>query len=125
MYHRHQQGMTFWGLLFVLGVIGFCVFIAFKLFPPYMEDFKIKSAFNNLVKQSDIGTMTRNEMIAALYRRFNIDNVDGIKLEKDLIVETKGRIKLIRLHYENVIPLVSNISLLLEFDHMKEVASSE
>lgn len=122
--HQQQRGITFWGLLFVLGVLAFFLFLMFKLFPPYMEDFKVKGALDSLARQSDIGSMSRGDIAAALYKRFDIDNITGVKLDKDLTVETRGRTKVIRIRYENVTPIIANVSILLEFDHAKEVRSS-
>lgn len=122
---RQQRGMTFWGLSFVLGVFAFLLFLTFKLFPPYMEDFKVKSALDGLARQSDFSSMSRSDMIVALGKRFDVDDVTAVKLDKDFIVETQGRLKRVRIRYENVIPIVANISILLEFDHVKETRSSE
>ncbi len=124
MHNRHKQrGMTLWGMLFVMGVLAFFLFIFFKLFPPYMEDFKIKSALDSLARQEDAGRMSKGEAAEALRKRFEIDNIDSVKLDKDLTVEARGRMKIIRLRYENIIPIMGNLSILLEFDHSKEVRS--
>jgi hypothetical protein len=117
--------MTFWGLLFVLGVVSFFLFIAFKLYSPYFEDFKVRAALDSLARQSDIGTMTRADVASALSKRFDIDNVSAVNLQKDLTIESRGRTKIIRVRYENVIPVVGNLSILLNFDHSKEVRTSE
>jgi hypothetical protein len=126
MVSRHQQrGITFWGMMFVIGVMVFFLFIGFKLFPPYMEGFKVKSALDSLGRQPDFSSMSRNDISAALAKRFDIDNVTDVRLDKALIIETRGRVKVVRLKYENVIPIFGNISILLDFDHSKETRSSE
>jgi hypothetical protein len=117
--------MTFWGLLFVLSVLAFLIFVAFKLFPPYMEDFKVRTALDSLARQTDVGSLGRGEIAETLRKRFEIDNVDAVKLDKDLIIEARGRTKVIRIKYEQVIPMVGNLSVLLEFDHSKEVRATE
>ena len=123
--HQRQRGMTFWGLSFVLGVLAFSLFLLFKLFPPYMEDFKVKAALDSLARQPDVGSLSRADIASALDKRFDIDNITAVKLAKDLTVEARGRTKVIRIRYENVIPIVANVSVLLEFDHAKEVRSGE
>jgi len=120
---RGQQGMTFWGLSFVIGVLAFALFILFKLFPPYLEDFKVQAAFNSVAQQAEVNGMGKAEISTALYKRFDIDSVDSIKLEQDLTVEPHGRTTLIRLRYERVIPILGNLSILIEFDHAKEIRS--
>jgi hypothetical protein len=116
-----QRGMTFWSLLFVIGVLSFAMFLFFKLFTPYMEDFKVRTALDSLARQPDASSMGRGEIATALSKRFEIDNIDVIDLSKDLVVETRGRKKVIAIRYENVIPMVGNLSVLLQFDHTKEI----
>lgn len=121
---NRQRGMTMWGLLFVLGVLAFFMFLTFKLAPPYLQDFKIRAALDGLAKTSDVGRMSKAEMVEALGKRLDIDDVHDVDPRR-LQVEARGRIRIIRLKYERVIPLAFNISALIEFDHIREVASSE
>jgi Domain of unknown function (DUF4845) len=120
-----QRGMTMWGMLFVLGVLAFFLFLGFKLFPPYMTDFKVRSALDSLARQSDFATMSKADIGEALSKRFDIDMIDGVDLGNSLSVETRGRLRVVRIKYEAVIPMAFNISALLEFDHQKQVAASE
>jgi hypothetical protein len=120
-----QRGMTMWSVLFILGVLSFVLFLVFKLFPPYMTDLKVRSALDSLAKQSDAGALGKPEIAEALGKRFDIDMVEGLDLKNALVVETRGRMKVIRIQYEQVIPMVYNISALLEFSHEKQVATGE
>ena len=120
-----QKGMTFWSLLFMLGVLGFFLFIGFKLFPPYLDDFKVKSALDSLVKQPDIGSLSKAAVSDSLRKRIQIDNIDYVDPVKDLTLENRGRMRVIRLRYQPTIPLMFNVSALLEFDHTREVRAVE
>jgi hypothetical protein len=122
---QQQRGMTFWSMMFMISIVSFFLFIGFKLFPPYMESFKVKSALDSLGRQPDFSSMSRNDISAALGKRFDIDNITDVRLDKALVVETRGRVKTVRLRYENVIPLFGNVAILLDFDHSKETRSSE
>lgn len=122
-YRRQQQGMTFWGLVFFLGVLAFFLFVGFKLFPPYMEDFKVRAALDSLARESDFGSMTRPQISESLEKRFDIDNITAVKLGTDLTVETRGRLKLVRITYENVVPVVGNLSFLIQFDHVRQAGT--
>ena len=120
-----QKGMTFWSLLFMLGVLGFFLFIGFKLSPPYLDDFKVKSALDSLVKQPDIGSLSKAAISESLRKRIQIDNIDYVDPVKDLTLENRGRMRIIRLRYQPTIPLMFNVSALLEFDHTREVRAVE
>jgi hypothetical protein len=118
-----QSGMTMWGMLFVLGVLAFFLFLLFKLFPPYMTDFKVRSDLDGLARESDLSSMNRGEIAEALSKRFDIDAVDSVDLNSALSVDMRGRMKIVRIKYEVVVPMFHNISVLLDFDHEKQVAA--
>ncbi len=122
---KRQAGITMWSMLFVLGTLAFFLFLFFKLLPPYMDDFKIKSALDSLGRQPDAGTMTLPQVKEAIRKRLEIDSADNFDLEKTLFVEPRGKMKSIRISYESVVPMAFNISALLSFDHAVEVRVSE
>lgn len=122
---RLQQGMTMWGMVFVLSVLAFVVFISFKLFTPYKDDFKVRAALDSLARQPDVNTLSKEEIINALGKRFDIDDVEHVKPGQDIKVETRGRMKVISIQYEAEVPIVSNLYILLKFGHEKQVRSGE
>ena len=118
--------MSIWSLSFVVGVFAFVIFLVFKLYPPYMEDFKVRNALDSVARGSDIGTMSKADISMALVKRFDIDNIDTVDTTKHLFVENRGRnSRVVRITYEAVIPLFYNVSVLLEFEHAKEVRGAE
>jgi len=122
---KNQSGATFWSLMFFLAVLGFAMFLGFKLVPPYIDDFKVKAAMDSLANQSDIGSLSRAAMADSLRKRFDIESISGVDPAKHLTVEQRPRTRAIRLHYHVVVPLVFNISALLEFEHAREVRGVE
>ena len=122
---KRQAGMTMWSMLFILGTLAFFLFLFFKLLPPYMDDFKIKSALDSLGRQPDAGTMTLPQVKEAIRKRLEIDSADNFDLDKTLTVDARGKMKSIRISYESVVPMVYNISALLNFDPAIEVRVTE
>src|SRR3989344_3546277 len=116
-YPKRQAGMSMWSLLFVLGTLAFFLFLFFKLFSPYMDDFKVRTALMSLGKQPDAGTMTLPQIKEAIRKRLEIDSADNFDLESTLTLEARGKNKLIRINYETVVPMAFNISALLTFNH--------
>ncbi len=122
---KRQSGMTMWSMLYVIGSLAFVFFIFFKLFSPYMDDFKVKSALESLGRQPDAGTMTLPEVKEAIRKRLEIDSADSFDLENSLTITARGKTKVIRIYYESVTPMLFNISALLTFDHSIEVRGAE
>ena len=117
----HQSGMTFWGLLMVAAIFIFFVVLFMKLLPPYLEYGKVKTSLESLAKQPDTGAMEKPQIKAAIERRFNIEDVDNIDLNKNLFVEKKPGSMTIRIAYERRVPLAYNVTALVEFDHTAQV----
>lgn len=122
---KRQAGLTMWSLLFVLGTLAFFLFLFFKLLPPYMTDFKIDSALNSLAKQPEAGTMSNGEIQEAIRKRLEIDSADDFDLKNTLTIQPRGKMKVIRINYETVVPMAFNVSALLSFDHSIEVRGAE
>jgi hypothetical protein len=123
---KRQAGITMWGMLFVLGTLAFILFLFFKLLPPYLSDFKIKGALDSLGRQPDAGSMTVPEMTEAIRKRLEIDSADELfDLSKIMTVESRGKMKKIRINYESVVPMAFNVSALINFDHAIEVRGPE
>lgn len=120
-----QRGATFWSLMFFLAVLGFFMFLGFKLFPPYMDDFKVNAAMDSLAKQPDIGSLSKAAMVESLRKRFDIDSITTVDPAKYLTIEQRPRTRVIRLDYQVVVPLMFNVSALLEFEHAREVRAVE
>lgn len=124
MSRQHQRGMTMWGAAFVAFVGAFFLFLLFKLFPVYMEDFKIRNALEGLAREPEAALMSRPELVERLGRRFVIDRVTAVR-PNQLRVRVQGRATKIGLHYEVVVPLAYNVSALLEFDHEREIRAAQ
>jgi hypothetical protein len=118
-----QNGMTMWGMLMVMALIAFFTILSFKLMPPYIKHAKVKTALENIAKQPDTGTMEKSGIAAALDRRFQIDDVNGVDISKSLTVEKKPSGMSIRIVYEERVPIAYNVTALINFDDTVQVGS--
>jgi hypothetical protein len=89
-----------------------------------MGDFKVKSALDSLAKQQDIASMSKTEIAYSLEKRFDVDDITHVNLKQDLTIEARGKGRVVRIQYAAVVPMIANISALVEFDHSREVAGS-
>lgn len=117
--HPAQLGVSMWGFLSLTVLFVFFILLLLKLLPPYLEDAKVRTAVENVAKQPGSGGLGRKEIEQALERRFEIDDVTRVNLAEHLSIERgkDGRGNVIRIQYEVVVPLVYNMSALLQFDH--------
>lgn len=116
---RRQRGMSGWMLLLLLILGGFGVLIGLKLIPVYLESFKIDNAMESVLEDRDIGERTKGEIVMALLRRLDIDDVTRINernWQEFVKVEKRGTQVEITVVYTRVEPLFVNLSILAEFE---------
>jgi hypothetical protein len=123
MQYRHKQsGVTFWGFAMVAFLIAFFTLLTLKLVPPYIEHAKVKTALLNVAKQPNAGNMSKVEIVDALQRQFDVNDISRASLKTDFSIakSADGRSTKLRIAYEVKIPLAYNISALLSFDEIAE-----
>lgn len=115
---RRQRGMTFWMLMFVLTVLGIAFFVALKLFPMYLESFKINRAIESVAKDPGVGDWSKTEIKDRLVKRFDIDDVRRIN-EKNFNayvgIDKRGRRVRITVDYKAEAHMVGNVYLVADF----------
>ena len=122
MQHR-QQGMTFLGILVLVIVVGAWVYAGIRLVPKYLEYMRVASTLEKVRDEFDSNPGTTEFMLRkAVERHFDIEMVEIIS-SNDIEIKREGGIFTMRAAYDDTVPLVSNISFLLEFDKTVEVAA--
>lgn len=124
-FRSRESGVTVWGLFMIGFLVVIFALLLFKLIPPYLADLKISNAMTSLKRQAEGSTMSRRDILSALEKRFDIDSVTHVDIRRDVIIRKRGNMAVITIDYEVQVPLIFNISALMEFDHSVEVPSSE
>jgi len=118
-----QRGMTMWGLLFMAVLFAAIVLLFFKLLPPYLEFSTVKTVLVNVARTPGIGELQKGHIKQEIDRRFSIEDVKRVDLNKDLYVEKKPGATTIRIAYEVRIPIAYNVTALLTFDTSQTVSA--
>lgn len=115
---RRQRGMSFWMLLFVLVVLGTLFLVGLKLFPIYLESFKIDQVIKTVVREPGIGNLSKREITEKLVKRFDIDDVRRItekSFREYVDVDKRGDKVSIVVQYRAETHLVGNVYMVAEF----------
>lgn len=122
MQHR-QQGMTFLGILVLVIVVGAWVYAGIRLVPKYLEYMRVAATLEKVRDEYDSNPGTTEFMLRkAVERHFDIEMVEIIT-SNDIQIKKEGGTFTMRAAYDDTVPLVSNISFLVEFDKTVEVAA--
>ncbi|HWW03805.1 DUF4845 domain-containing protein [Collimonas sp.] len=107
---RKQQGITLFGLIVVLAVLGCIGVLVAKVTPTTIEYFSIKKA---IASARTAGT-TVQEIQAAFNKQAEVGYIDAIS-GKDLEITKNGDDIQISFAYQKKIPLVGPVSLLIDY----------
>jgi type II secretory pathway pseudopilin PulG len=107
---RKQQGITLFGLIVVLAVLGCIGVLVANVTPTTIEYFSIKKAINTA---RTAGT-TVQEIQNAFNKQAEVGYIDAIS-GKDLEITKDGDNIQISFAYQKKIPLVGPVSLLIDY----------
>jgi len=122
MYSR-QRGMTFLGIIVIVIVVGAWVYAGIRLTPKYLEYVKVAATLEKVRDEYAANPESTEFMLRkAIERHFDIEMVTVID-SHDIEITRDGGTFLVRAAYEDTVPLVANVSFLVQFDKTVEVAA--
>jgi hypothetical protein len=122
---KKQQGMTLISMTCIAIVVGAIFFLAITIFPIYMDHGKVKGALDSIKQTAEAsgGGESPEQISSRLNKILGMNNVDNL-ITKDNVTITRdesGHTK-INIQYEVVKKIVSNASILVEFDDTVEIS---
>ena len=121
-----QRGMTFFGLIIMLGLLAFFVLVGLRLFPLYNESFQVYSGMKAVASMPDISKMNDHDIQKYLEHNFEVndlnrftDNNLGQFFKVSRIKNSKNR--LMTMTYEDRRPLIANLDVVLKFNKSIEI----
>lgn len=120
-----QLGVTLTGLIMASIVLGVVALTIMKLWPVYNEKIKVDQAMAKLAGNPDGFRMTKQQMVNALMRQFDVSDVEDFdtpRLTKLLQVGRKKNSpnKVVMLVYEIRAPLISNLDIIMNYKNVIE-----
>ena len=108
-----QRGVSILGFLFVLAVILVVALLAFRMIPSYIEYYTVQKALEAAV--TEVRDPTVRNIRNFVEGRISADYVDSVSA-KDVEVTKSGNTITASVSWEKKLPLVHNVSLLMEFN---------
>ena len=117
---KRQQGLSFFGLILVLGFIAALVLLILRIAPIYLDHGKVAGALADMKKTDNIQAKSEYEIRDSLNKRFNINYVYDVT-QDDIKITKHGNYLKIAIEYEVVRKIIGNLSVLVEFNDVIEV----
>ena len=119
---KNQQGLTFFGLLIILGLIAFFALVTLKVVPLYVENGSINSTLDALPQTEGVGKKGKKAMMKQIDAQFYINDVKSISA-KDITFEKSKESKVwnVSADYEARVILFKNVGVFIDFKKTVEV----
>ena len=117
---HHQKGLSAFGLLVVLFILGVVFTIGIKLFTPYWEHKTVEEVLENVVSDPQELSKPVREIRSDIHKRLSINQI-RIPDERESIdvVDDRGTIR-INVDYEVRVKMFLNIDAVLSFKNHYE-----
>jgi hypothetical protein len=110
-----QRGVTFVGWIFLLAPLALVVYCGVRLTPIYLNYMSISKAIDLTAKEADTGHVNPAAIRVALDKRLDVEGVTGFSAS-DVKIERDGEGWVMIAGYEDVFPVLANVSMLVQFD---------
>lgn len=123
---KKQQGMTLIGMIMTMVVVVLCAIVVLRVVPVYLQYFSIIQSIKSLnsTSPSEFSGNVDTDIAAlraSLSKRLDMNGVDELKGNQLVITSEGGNVFNVKLNYQVVKPLVSNVSLLFDFQDNEKV----
>lgn len=112
---NRQRGIGFVGFILIAAGIVFVAVVGMKLVPPYIHSAQISEIFKEIAADPMMRNATVKDIKESYSKRANINYITDITAE-DIEIEKDEQQLALSASYSVKIPLVANITLLLEFN---------
>jgi hypothetical protein len=113
---RHQRGMTFIGLLFVLGMAGLLVYAGIRIAPLYLNYMKVSRSLEATAADFKGGdSVDQAALRRTLEKHWQIEDIDNVDPKDVEITKGDGGTTL-HVAYDDSSPYLANLSLTMHFD---------
>jgi len=119
-----QTGMTMYGMMFVLVVIGFVATAAVKLGPHYMDNHVVQSAMDSVHTDytgANMQEIKDSDIKQKLNGYFQVNMVDNT-IEKAVKITRDKQKVILSINYEIRTNFISNIDIVLVFNNEVDLA---
>ncbi|WP_298138078.1 DUF4845 domain-containing protein [Acidiferrobacter sp.] len=113
---RRERGASLWSVLVFVVVVGFWVFVGFRIGPSYLNNWQIEKGLASVALQPGARTQDRQDLRAAVRREFSVGYVGQVSVHKDLHFERNAHgLRVMVFRYHVLIPIMGNASAYLDF----------
>jgi Domain of unknown function (DUF4845) len=121
---RKQRGVTFLGWVILLIPVAIVGYAAIRLTPIYLNYSRVARSISQVAEEAKgDGSATLQSITSAIGRRFDIESIE-FPDTKDIAIRREGKSWVIECKYEETVPLMANVGLLVTFQKSARVGEA-
>lgn len=110
-----QRGISLTGFLFGAALLVLASILGMKIAPAYIESVEVAKILAAVAADPELQNAGVAEVRGEYVKRASIDDVRAIRAD-DIDIQQQGGQWVLSAHYSVTIPLLANVSLLLDFN---------
>ena len=115
-----QSGMTFIGMLFVLGMVGMFLYAGIRVLPLYLNYLKVSRSMEAAAGEFKSENPDQGAVRRSLDKHWQIEDISGVEAkEVEIAKDESGMV--MHVSYEESAPYVANVFLSVHFDKTVKV----
>lgn len=119
-----QRGMSSYGMLLTVVVIGFFVMCLFKIAPIYVDNMFVKEALQTLGQANNLQELDKRSLNSKLSSTFDLNGVRGVPT-KSVKMSKRNNNWVINVDYEVRVQLLANIDVVVWFENQLDTANPD
>jgi hypothetical protein len=120
---KKQRGMTILGWLAVISIVGGITTIGVRLVPHYMDFNTAVKLLDSMTREPDMINKRTSDMVAMYTKRLKLNGIYDFQLKERLKIKRGSEKVKFRLAYEVREPIMTNMFVLLIFEHEVELVN--
>lgn len=101
----------------MLVLVGFGIYLFMKVFPVYMNQYKVVSVLKTLRSEPGMANAPKDMVRRRLQKLFDVNDIDRPKASDAVISGGAGEPRSIEVQYEVREPFTGQIDVVFKFDH--------
>ncbi|RKZ38853.1 MAG: hypothetical protein DRQ49_13135 [Gammaproteobacteria bacterium] len=130
--NKHQQrGMSGTTIMFLIVILIVVLIVFFKLFPLYMDNWKVVDALESISENDNVFLKTNRQIQSLFLKQLSNKDIeletlglaDDKSLKQQISIDRLSDEKLVEitLTYQRTKPLMGNVSFLVNFENLVQV----
>lgn len=120
-----QRGTSLIAWLFIIAIALMLLQLAFKIAPAYMESYAVREVLKSTASDTHFSSSLDKQKIATQIRKGFLINDVSAEVSDALRIKRFDKKVHITINYKKRIPLVKNVSLVIDFEHFLDSSQPE